>query len=138
MMISRCGDFFARLGFTTWSLVVVVLAACHSNSIPAVTMEHGGWLFTLLLLVAGALLLIDIVVNDLMPDRYIFAWGLKWRHWVYPLASFSYASHLFVAEHVFKSVQISTLLFYGSMAVFGLILSFRNLLHVRGRACNEQ
>ncbi|HIH2746973.1 TPA: hypothetical protein ACYLN4_002710 [Burkholderia lata] len=137
-MTTRNGDFFARLGFTTWVLVVVVLSMCHASSIPAATMQHGGWFFTVLLLVAGALLLVDIVVNDLMPDRYVFTWGLKWRHWVYPMASFSFASHLFVAEQAYKSVQISALVLYGSMAVFGLTLSFRNLFHVRGRACSER
>lgn len=125
-------DTFARAAFTIWAMLVAAMAICNSR------VSSDGWYFTALMGIVSTLLLADLVVNDLMPDRFVFNWAMEWRKWTYTLASFSYASHLFVAEQSSRSVHIDTLFIYGSMALFGLMLSFRNLFHVRGRACSEQ
>jgi hypothetical protein len=119
--------------------VLVVALVCFSNNWVAVVSDvSGGAFYTTMLIAAVVLLLIDIVVNDLMPERYVFHWGLRWRHWVYPVVSFAFTSFLFIAEQTYKSVPLDAFAVYGSMAFFGLLLSFRNLLLERGRTCNKQ
>jgi hypothetical protein len=86
----------------------------------------------------SVLLVADLLVNDLLPERFVFKRAMEWRQWAYTLAAFSYASHLFVAEQSTRSVRIDMLVIYSSMSIFALMLSFRNLFHVRGRACREQ
>jgi hypothetical protein len=125
-------DTFVRAAFTTWALVVAVIAACTARA------ADSGWCFTALMVVVAVLLVADLVINDFMPARFVFKWALEWRKWTYTVASFSYASHLFVTEQSSRSVQVDMLVIYSSMAICGLMLSFRNLFHVRGRACNEQ
>jgi hypothetical protein len=123
-------DIVARSAFTAWSLNVAALALFNSRLV-------GGWCFTLIMCVVSALVVADLIINDLLPERFIFKWALKYRKWTYTLASFSYASHLFVAEQSTRSVRLDMLVIYSSMAIFALLLSFRNLFHVRGRACSE-
>lgn len=128
-------DFIARLSFTTYTLVVIVLSTLTNNWVAVVSRYSGGSVYTVLLQLAGFLLLVDLVINDLMPERFVFQWGLRWRHWVYPIVSFAFTSILFIAEQTYKSVPLDALAVYGSMAVFGVLLSFRNLLSERGRVC---
>lgn len=123
-------DIVARSAFTAWSLIVAGMAIHNSN-------QFGGWCFTGIMVVVSALVVLDLIINDFLPERFVFSWALKYRKWTYTLAAFSYASHLFVAEQTTRSVRVDMLVIYGSMAIFALMLSFRNLLHVRGRACSE-
>jgi hypothetical protein len=123
-------DFFVRAAFTSWALVVAGIAVGNTCAV-------GGWGFTALMVVVSALLVADLVVNDFMPERFTFTWALDARKWTYTLASFSYASHLFVAEQSSRSVRFDMLFIFSSMAIFALTLSFRNLLHMRGRECNR-
>jgi hypothetical protein len=133
----RSSDFIARLGFTTYTLVVCLTSIFSNNWVAVVSRYSGGAVFSTLLLLTGTLLVIDLVINDLMPERFVFQWGLKWRHWVYPCVSFAFTSLLFIAEQTYKSVPLDALAVYGSMALIGVVLSFRNLFSERGRVCKE-
>jgi hypothetical protein len=135
--MTRTSDFIGRLGFTTYTLVVCITSLFTNNWVAVVSKGGGGVVFSTLLLLTGTLLVIDLVVNDLMPERFVFHWGLRWRHWTYPAVSFAFTSILFIAEQTYKSVPLDALAVYGSMALVGVVLSFRNLLSERGRVCKE-
>jgi hypothetical protein len=138
-MALRTSDFIARLGFTTYALLVALLAISSNNWIAVIRLGcSGGSIYIWLMLISVVLLTIDMIINDLMPERFEFAWGLRVRHWVYPVVSFAFAAILFIAEQKHKSVPIDAVAVYSSMSVMGLMLSFRNLLLERGRLCNKR
>lgn len=119
-----------RAAFTAIALFLDVVAVSNSTTV-------GGWGFTVLMLVVSGLLVADLVINDLMPERFSFKWALECRKWTYTAASFAYASHLFVAEQSTRSVRFDMLIIFSAMAIFSMTLSFRNLLSFRGRSCSE-
>jgi hypothetical protein len=123
-------DVAARSAFATWALLAAYMAIVHSCL-------WGTWLFPVIIIITSTLILLDLFFNDLMSERFGFKWGLEYRKWVYAVAAFSYSSHLFVAEHTSKSVHLDMLFVFSFASLFALMLSFRNLLHVRGQACSE-
>lgn len=126
-------DFIGRLMFTSWAVIVVILAITPSDSIPEISNLYGGKLLTSLLSVASVFLVADLVINDFMPPRFVFRTAMKWRTWAYTLSSFVYAAHLFVVARSIGFVEGGTIVMYTTMVLFGLLLSFRNIFCLRGK-----
>lgn len=126
-------DFLARLMFTSWAVLVVLLAITPSDSVPELSFMYGGPVLTVLLALASLFLIADLVINDFMPPRFVFRTGVRWRTWAYTLSSFVYAAHLFVVSRSIGLVEGGTIMLYTLMVVFGLLLSFRNIFCLRGK-----
>ncbi|WKV22033.1 hypothetical protein Phage2-1_00032 [Achromobacter phage 2-1] len=126
-------DFIGRLMFTSWAVVVVILAVTPSDSIPELSTLYGGKILTSLLAMACLFLVSDLVINDFMPPRYVFRSAVKWRTWAYILSSFVFTAHLFVVARSIGFIEGGTIALYTTMVVFGLLLSFRNIFCLRGK-----
>jgi len=76
----------------------------------------------------GVIAIIDVIVNDLMPSRFIFGKAIRHRHFVYMLMCLGCLSTAFV---IIKSLGFSVvLLHYGLIALAALLIA---LLDVRDR-----
>ena len=95
---------------------------------------HSGPYFVLLGLCVGVLL-IDYVVNDLLPERFHFRWALQQRAVMYITLAFVYISALFVGELRGMDLPALTHVRFLGMSAFGVILGFKEVLHMRGMRC---
>lgn len=72
-----------------------------------------------LLLGLSALALADVLINDVLPDRFILRIGLKYRHTIYMLMSLGCLSIAFV---LVKTPEPSLALLHYSLVAFGALV----------------
>ncbi|MEJ0003476.1 MAG: hypothetical protein WDN30_07875 [Pararobbsia sp.] len=65
----------------------------------------------------------DVATNDWLPERFMFRWVRGRRHWLYASTAGCYVTPLFAASaYVVDAAHFS---FYVGMALFGLVLGYR-------------
>lgn len=88
------------------------LVARTSNTV------NGHVLIWLLGAVGGAMLL-DVIINDVMPKKYQWSKALKYRHFLFAALAASYISQLFVSDMESRSnALVSTWLFHAGMTMY--------------------
>jgi hypothetical protein len=71
-----------RLAWATLTLYLASAARFADGSFAATTLQAGGWpaaLCITALAVMAALALFDAMINDLMPARFSWGYGVRWR-----------------------------------------------------------
>lgn len=121
-------DFLGRMIYAAFACWAVV-AACFDpgNVAYALSRDWSGATAITALGLAAALLLLDMVVNDLLPEDVIFAWAYKRRPYVYLYSAFLYQIPLFVAARS-GSVTLSAALLYGGMSLAGVSIAVRSVI----------
>lgn len=77
--------------------------------------------------VIGALAVVDVIVNDVLPDTYVLKPGLRWRHIIYMSISIAYALELFIG---YRYTEVwATFPIFTVHAVFAAIAAFVDVLH---------
>ena len=99
-----------------------LLAFTHVQDAIHTIMERAGtlgYVALTALLSLSALALADVLVNDLLPDRFILRIGLKYRHTIYMLMSLGCLSIAFV---LVKTPEPSLALLHYSLVAFGALV----------------
>lgn len=93
----------------------------------------------MLLVLAGCLvvLTLDFVINDVLPEGFHWPWAIAHRARMYVVLAFIYISQLYVATVLGVDLGWQSYVLFISMAVFGLILGFKEALHARGMRCSN-
>jgi hypothetical protein len=126
MKLLQC-NVMIRLFFMLQALVVGSSAAWGRGTL-AYQIAHfnaSGMAAALLMMVCGVLGLVDLVVNDLMPDRFVIKYALRDRHLVNMVLSLCYCMLMFVAARY--SFPIALLPYYGLSAVFIPLAAFADV-----------
>lgn len=88
-----------RVFFSLLSFAVVYVAFYEPDSLLFKIVQNGGWsgaLFMFCLFVASSIALIDVIVNDCLPEKYRFCFGCAHRRAVWVVIAAIYASHAWV------------------------------------------
>lgn len=128
-------DAVARLMYSAQAWIVVSVAYFTPHSVPALSIMGGAGPLFLALIFLATLLLIDVLINDVLPLRYKVQWGIRYRYMVYPLVAFIYISQLFVAQKTGVKIDLGVLLNYATMGFFGFLLGFRSVLFHGDQPC---
>jgi hypothetical protein len=86
------------------------------------TRTSDGLMLVWLLGIVGALMAIDVIINDVMPKRYIWSKALKNRHFLFSALAFCYVSQLFVGVMAHQGVAL--LIYYIWNASIIMVASF--------------
>lgn len=125
-----------RLFLTSVSTLVVATAFFEPNSMSYALVKMGGWparICMAVLLVASVVAFADTVVNDMLPESYLFKTGWKFRQGIWMLIAITFTGLSFVTFKLIESPLLSA--FY---CLFGLRcagVSFLDLYfeHASGR-----
>lgn len=79
----------------------------------------GGYVALAALLALSTVALADVLVNDVLPDRFVMRFGLKHRHTIYMLMSLGCLSIVFV---LVKQQEPSLALLHYSLVAYGALL----------------
>ena len=122
MSIDR--KWMARVFVSFNVLVACLLAFTDFQETISVVMDRAGLpgQFALAVLLSiSALAIADVIVNDVLPSRFVLRIGLKYRHTIYMLMSLGCLSIVFVlVKHHEPSLA---LLHYGLVAYGSLVLA---------------
>ncbi|MEX3614280.1 MAG: hypothetical protein VB141_11125 [Burkholderia gladioli] len=133
--VGRDRDLVARVMYAFMAINVVIRGFSGACSLTGLMVESRGISGTLLgVVLAGValVLLADLIINDVMPQRYAWAWPERYRHWLYVVAAFCYLPPPFVYAPLIGNAW-TEYLFYVAMAGFGLVLAFRDQFEKRLR-----
>ena len=75
-----------------------------------------------LLGLVGAMMVIDVIINDVMPKRFTWSRALKNRHYLFSALAFCYVSQLFVG--VMSHQGVALLIYYIWNASVIIVASF--------------
>ncbi|MGO4302281.1 hypothetical protein [Cupriavidus sp. RAF12] len=91
----------------------------------------------MLLVLAGCVLVLslDYLINDVLPEGFHWPWAIARRAQMYVVLAFIYVSQLYVATLLRVDLGWQSYVLFISMAVFGLVLGFKEALHARGMRC---
>lgn len=65
-----------------------------------------GLMFIWLLMVAGVALLVDVVINDILPERFHWRVAVRHRHLILSTMAFCYIAQLYVAFYSLRSTGL--------------------------------
>ncbi|MFL9895916.1 hypothetical protein [Paraburkholderia sp. RL17-381-BIF-C] len=131
-------DALARLIYAYLAVYIAVAAFTAPCSATSVMLTRDGfWGYALMAGTAVLALVVaaDVAINDWLPERYIFHWAQARRHWLYAIAAACYVTPLFAASAYF--VNAAQVFFYVGMALFGLVLGYRETQAKRGITCAD-
>lgn len=69
-----------------------------SSMIAKTTRTFDGTLLIWVLGIVGAAMVIDVIINDIMPRKYQWKKALKYRHYLFAALAASYVAQLFAAD----------------------------------------
>jgi hypothetical protein len=127
-IMEKC-DIVARWMYATWALYLVSSGIFSQTSASALMVESEGYSGLAVIITAATVflvLLLDVFVNDALPEQYRFCWALRNRHFVYTSASFLFLMPLFTVAK-FDAIDLPQVIFYGGAALFGWILGIRDI-----------
>ena len=110
-------------------------APCSATSVMLTRDGFWGYVVTTGTVVLALVVAADVAINDWLPERYIFQWAQRHRHWLYAIAATCYVTPLFAASAYF--VNAAQVFFYVGMALFGLVLGYRETQAKRGITCAD-
>lgn len=93
-----------------------------SSLIARTTATPDGKMLVWLLGIVGALMAIDVIINDVMPRRFIWNRALKNRHFLFSALAFCYVAQLFVGVMAHQGVAL--LIYYIWNASVIMVASF--------------
>ena len=130
-------DALARLVYAYMAIYIAVsafAAPCSATSVMLSRDGRWGYVVTAGTAVLALVVAADVVINDWLPDRYVFHWAQTRRHWLYAVTAASYVTPIFAASaYVINAAQ---LVFYVGMALFGLVLGYRETQAKREVRCD--
>jgi hypothetical protein len=131
-------DVLARLLYAYMAAYIAVsafAAPCSATSVMLVRDGFWGYAVTCGTGALAVVIALDVAINDWLPDRYVFHWAKAHRHWLYAITAGAYVTPLFAASaYVVNAAQF---IFYIGMALFGLVLGYREAQAKRGFQCAE-
>ncbi|MFM0391190.1 hypothetical protein [Paraburkholderia phytofirmans] len=131
-------DALARFIYAYLAVYIAVsafTAPCSATSVMLTRDGFWGYAVTAGTAVLALVVAADVAVNDWLPERYIFRWAQARRHWLYAIAAACYVTPLFAASAYF--VNAAQVFFYVGMALFGLVLGYRETQAKRGITCAD-
>jgi hypothetical protein len=131
-------DALARLIYAYLAVYIAVSAftsPCSATSVMLTRDGFWGYAVTTGTAVLAVVVAADVAINDWLPERYIFRWAQARRHWLYATAAACYVTPLFAASAYF--VNAAQFFFYVGMALFGLVLGYRETQAKRGITCAD-
>ncbi|ACD15602.1 hypothetical protein [Paraburkholderia phytofirmans] len=131
-------DALARFIYAYLAVYIAVsafTAPCPATSVMLTRDGFWGYAVTAGTAVLALVVAADVAINDWLPERYIFYWAQARRHWLYAVAAACYVTPLFAASAYF--VNAAQVFFYVGMALFGLVLGYRETQAKRGITCAD-
>lgn len=131
-------DALARFIYAYLAVYIAVsafTAPCSATSVMLTRDGFWGYAVTAGTAVLALVVAADVAINDWLPARYIFHWAQVRRHWLYATAAACYVTPLFAASAYF--VNAAQFFFYLGMALFGLVLGYRETQAKRGVTCAD-
>lgn len=131
-------DALARFIYAYLAVYIAVsafTAPCSATSVMLTRDGFWGYAVTAGTAVLALVVAADVAINDWLPERYIFHWAQARRHWLYAIAAACYVTPLFAASAYF--VNAAQVFFYVGMALFGLVLGYRETQAKRGVTCAD-
>jgi hypothetical protein len=131
-------DALARLIYAYMAIYIAVSAFAAPCSATSVMLTHDGfwgYVVTTGTAVLALVVVADVAINDWLPDRYIFHWARTRRHWLYATTAACYVTPIFAASAYF--INAAQVVFYVGMALFGLLLGYRETQAKRGITCAD-
>jgi hypothetical protein len=131
-------DALARFIYAYLAVYIAVsafTAPCSATSVMLTRDGFWGYAVTAGTAVLALVVAADVAINDWLPERYIFHWAQARRHWLYAIAAACYVTPLFAASAYF--VNAAQVFFYVGMALFGLVLGYRETQAKRGITCAD-
>jgi hypothetical protein len=131
-------DALARFIYAYLAVYIAVsayTAPCSATSVMLTRDGFWGYAVTAGTAVLALVVAADVAINDWLPERYIFRWAQARRHWLYAIAAACYVTPLFAASAYF--VNAAQVFFYVGMALFGLVLGYRETQAKRGITCAD-
>ena len=131
-------DALARFIYAYLAVYIAVSAytsPCSATSVMLTRDGFWGYAVTAGTAVLALVVAADVAINDWLPERYIFHWAQARRHWLYATAAACYVTPLFAASAYF--VNAAQFFFYVGMALFGLVLGYRETQAKRGITCAD-
>lgn len=135
LAVTRGRDLVARVMYAFMAINVVIRGfsgACSLTGLMVESRSISGTLLGVVLAGVALVLLADLIINDVMPERYAWAWPERYRHRLYVAAAFCYLVPPFVYAPLIGNAW-AEYLFYIAMAGFGLVLAFRDQFEKRLR-----
>lgn len=86
------------------------------------TKTNDGLMLVWLLGIVGTVMAIDVIINDVMPNRYIWLRVLKNRHYLFSSLAFCYVAQLFVGVMAHQGAAL--LIYYVWNASIIMVASF--------------
>lgn len=131
-------DALARFIYAYLAVYIAVsayTAPCSATSVMLTRDGFWGYAVTAGTAVLALVVAADVAINDWLPERYIFHWARARRHWLYAIAAACYVTPLFAASAYF--VNAAQFFFCVGMALFGLLLGYRETQAKRGITCAD-
>jgi hypothetical protein len=131
-------DALARLIYAYMAIYIAVsafAAPCSATSVMLTRDGFWGYVVTTGTAVLALSSAADVAINDWLPDRYIFHWAQTRRHWLYATTAACYVTPIFAASAYF--INAAQVVFYVGMALFGLLLGYRETQAKRGITCAD-
>lgn len=131
-------DALVRLIYAYMAVYIAVssfAAPCSATSLMLARDGFWGYAVTCGTGALAAVIAVDVAINDWLPQKYRFHWAKAQRHRLYAITAGAYITPLFAASAYF--VNAAQLIFYISMAFFGLVLGYREARAKRGVTCAE-
>lgn len=105
------------------AVVLWIISDIEPRAMMAQFAEHGaGGFLCALIGLLGVIGMVDVLINDFLPDRFTWRVARKQRHFVLVALAFCYIASLYVSLDTVKSTGLS--LFYTWNAVSLLSLAF--------------
>lgn len=86
------------------------------------TRTPDGKMLLWLLGIVGAMMAIDVIINDVLPSRFVWSRALKNRHYLFSALAFCYVSQLFVGAMSHQGLAL--LIYYVWNASIVMVASF--------------
>lgn len=130
----RNRDIVARWIYGHFTIYIALSASIAPDGISWLVLHLAGPLIgQAAICVTGTiaiLVIADVLINDVMPERYRFEWIRHQRHWLYTISAFLFLVPVFAAAKYHVSAIPQVWLFVG-MAGWGLVLAYREAFRRR-------
>lgn len=133
-------DIIARLMHGFLCMTTCVTGFLVPGSISALVRVAAGPVWGEIIIAAsgviGALIMLDTYVNDVRPPDEILAWTSKYRHWLHILGGMGNFVALFTVAMAgpSTSVMLGVSFFYLGVAIFGVVIAWRDVRRRPGHA----
>lgn len=119
-------DALARILYAFMALHMAVSACFAPGPVwSAMLARDGAWGYAVVVGAAAVAVVIavDVAINDWLPARFVWGWTRRRRHYLYAVTAACYVTPLFAATAYVRGA--AQFVFYVGMALFGLVLGYR-------------